>query len=114
MMMTDRDALLCDMAETYGIYDLRSLPAETIATLAAGLRDDSRIKLKMHGAERLRQDVLLAMICDALTCIFGKEDDNKQYMTDIALGKKQTEESDLKGFDSPSEYEKYRRLLIGG
>ena len=60
MISADRDALLCDFAETYGIYDFRALPAFTLATLAVGLRDDSRIKMKMHGTRITRTETLLA------------------------------------------------------
>ena len=49
MIRLDRDALICDLAETYHIYDMRSLPLQTVATLSAGLRDDSRIKMKAGG-----------------------------------------------------------------
>ena len=31
------------MAETYGVYDLRALPLQTVAVLAQGLRPDARI-----------------------------------------------------------------------
>ena len=41
MIATDEDALICDFAETYHIYDYRSLDVEYAATLAYGLRDDS-------------------------------------------------------------------------
>ena len=41
MMALDREALLCDLAETYGIYDVRALPVSTLAVLASGLRENS-------------------------------------------------------------------------
>ena len=50
MIATDKNALICDMAETYKVFDLRALPVPMLATLAAGLRDDSRIKIKLSGA----------------------------------------------------------------
>ncbi len=34
---------MCDLAETYGVLDMDALPARLVATLAAGLREDSRI-----------------------------------------------------------------------
>ena len=34
---------MCDLAETYGVLDMDALPAHLVATLAAGLREDSRI-----------------------------------------------------------------------
>lgn len=50
MMAADEDALACDFAETYGILDMRQLPAGKLATLAAGLRENSRIKLHLGGS----------------------------------------------------------------
>lgn len=43
MILTDEDALICDLAETYHVLDYRSLPLLTAATLASGLRSDARI-----------------------------------------------------------------------
>ena len=48
MLATDETALVCDLAETYGIYDYRSYPATVIATFAVGLRENARIWLKMN------------------------------------------------------------------
>ena len=36
MIFTDEEALICDLAETYQIFDYRSLPVRTVATLSAG------------------------------------------------------------------------------
>ena len=66
MIATDKDALICDMAETYKVFDLRALPVPMLATLAAGLRDDSRIKIKLSGARAATDTLLLASIADAL------------------------------------------------
>ena len=38
MIKTDEDALICDLAETYQIYDYKSLPAYMVATFSVGLR----------------------------------------------------------------------------
>ena len=64
MLELDEDALICDFAETYHIYDYRSLPLQLVATLAAGLRDNSRIKLKAAGAPATQEVILLASIAD--------------------------------------------------
>ena len=64
MIRLDEDALICDLAETYHIYDYRSLPLRLVATLSAGLRDSSRIKLKAAGSPVNQDTILLAMIAD--------------------------------------------------
>ena len=67
MMAADEDALACDFAETYGILDMRALPAGKLATLAAGLRGNSRIKLRLAGAAAPIDALLLAAAVDRLS-----------------------------------------------
>ena len=64
MLDYDEDALICDLAETYGIYDYESLPLQTVATLSIGLRGNSRIKMKAVGLEVDINRLLLAHIAD--------------------------------------------------
>lgn len=69
MLAVDREALICDFAETYRIYDIGSLPVKLAATLACGLRDDSRIKMKMAGQKIDTQTALLALIFDSISIL---------------------------------------------
>lgn len=69
MLHTDRDVLLCDLAETYHIYDLGGLPLLTLAALSVGLRDDSRIKMLMLGRAYISPQLLQAEIADRLGLI---------------------------------------------
>lgn len=64
MIAESEDELICDLAETYHIYDIRSFTAEYIATLVIGLRDSSRIKLKASGLRVEIDTLLLAHIAD--------------------------------------------------
>ena len=66
MYCTDREALLCDLAETYGVFDFRAVPTKLLGTLAVGLRKDSRIKMKMAGLDEMRWLEILAHIADEL------------------------------------------------
>ena len=92
MLRIDRDALICDMAETYHVYDIQGIPVETLATLAAGLRDDSRIKMQIGGLEYIPPVILLARIADCLSTIqYGLVHDDKtpppKMVIDIMTGK---------------------------
>lgn len=69
MLATDEDALICDFAETYHVLDWRGLPLHLAATLAAGLRQNSRSKSKASGCKAPFDTVLLALICDKLAGI---------------------------------------------
>ena len=76
MIALDEDALICDMAETYHIFEMEQFPVEYIATLAVGLRDDARIKLKASGLSRDINTILLARIADntAINCYLKTKD----------------------------------------
>ena len=79
MLSADRAALLCDLAETYGIFDLNALPVPTVAMLAVGLRDDSRIKVILSGCRVPRRDLLLAAAVDRLSLlVWGMSEDAKR------------------------------------
>lgn len=66
MIAADEDALICDFAETYHIYDWRGLPVHYAAVLACGLGPDSRIKRAISGAKATQEQLLLAAIVDRL------------------------------------------------
>lgn len=66
MLTTDRNALECDLAETYHIYDIDSLPVSKVAMFAAGLRANSRIKMLMSGDRIDLNTTLMAGIYDHL------------------------------------------------
>lgn len=76
MINIDEDALICDLAETYQIYDYRSLPLKLVATLSAGLREDSRIYIRASGAAASLETLLLALIADRIEAFrYGFTDD---------------------------------------
>lgn len=92
MLCVDRDALLCDLAETYHIFDLRALPVTTLAALSFGLRDDSRIKMKIAGVKYVPSYILLASICDNISMLrynllASEGDPLPPFYVDIILGK---------------------------
>lgn len=69
MLAGYKDDLLCDLAETYHIYDYKALPAEYLATLCCGLSSDSRIMMKLAGQQNVSKELLLADIADSLRAI---------------------------------------------
>lgn len=116
MLETDEDALICDLAETYGIFDYESLPLQTVATLSVGLRGDSRIIMKMTGSDLSRSDLISTIIADYLAMILwsktkdGKKNRNrpKPLRELFSSGKKK----DIMGFDTPEEFDKARLELL--
>ena len=79
MINFDEDALICDLAETYHIYDYRSLPLKLVATLSAGLRDNSRIKMSAAGVPATQNTLLLATIADRVEAFrYGFSEDSSK------------------------------------
>lgn len=92
MLSFDRDALICDLAETYHVYDYRALPVMTLAALASGLRPDSRIKLKMANIKETSSEVLLIQIFDLLQMMryqwfATKKDPPPKLLSDVLIGR---------------------------
>lgn len=117
MIALDEDALICDMAETYHIYNMEQLPVEYVAILANGLRDNSRIKMKAAG---LRVDVmtlLLAHVADNTAInVYAKTKDakhgrNKPKSLVKALQTSNNPRDHARQFDSGESFlEEWRRI----
>ena len=117
MLSVDRDALLCDLAETYHIFDLRALPVVTLAALSFGLRDDSRIKMKMAGMVYVSPVILQAEIVDNLALIryslcMKEHSPLPEFYTDIISGKKQSEQAARANKQKDTKYLSVRNAIL--
>ena len=115
MMALDEDALICDLAETYHIYDYRSLPLKTVATLSAGLRDNSRIKLKAAEASVGLDTVILAAIADNLALLrAGMSSKNKgePFLFSEAINSEKKKQK-ARGFATAEQFEAALRRIRG-
>lgn len=73
------DALTCDMAETYHVLDASALPVRLQATLAAGLREDSRAMRALSGRRATTEQLLSAAMLDRLSFLaWAKTKDAKR------------------------------------
>jgi len=122
MLRADRDALICDLAETYGIFDYRALPVPLLATLAAGLREESRSKMNLAGSKIRRSEILLAAAVDRLSTIAWllsnvcpAEGERPKSVLRAILGMNVENSNDAISFESPEEYEAewLRRTGVG-
>lgn len=113
MLRLDRDAVICDLAETYGIFNYQALPVKLLATLVVGLREDSRIMRKISGNKIPREDILLAAAVDRLSTIAWMLSDNgasgtnrPRSIVEALLGApEQASSSDVETFYTPEDYE---------
>ena len=121
MIKLDEDALMCDLAETYQIYDYRQLPARRVAVFAYGLRDDSRIKMKLSGQSISLDTLLLAGISDRLSTLvwFQTEDGQKGKnrptpIVELLLNTKNKRDENVVVYHSGKEFDMARKKIIGG
>lgn len=109
MIKADENALICDLAETYRIYDYRQLPATTVAVFSCGLREDSRIKMLMNNQLVSLDSLLLAGISDQLGALLGNE--KRESILQLLLSE-EPKEKDERVFTSGEDFELARNKLI--
>lgn len=106
-MATDEDALVCDFAETYHVYDYRQLKPSYAATLAAGLREGSRIRTVLGGIPTPLPLYLQMAELDALNLIawLNSSDGADGKNRPKSLLKAFTDDgSTVQGFDSGEDF----------
>lgn len=120
MIKLDENALVCDLAETYQIYDYKQLPPTRVAVFAFGLRDNSRIKMNLSGHIVPIDTLLLAGISDRLSTLVwfqtedGQEGKNRpKPLVELLTGKQSENDDDVIVFDSGEDFLKIRNQLIG-
>ena len=121
MINLDEDALVCDLAETYQIYDYKQLPLNQVAVFAYGLPDNSRIKQIMSDQIVPLETTLLASIVDRLSLSLwlqtkdGQKGVNRPTSIAEMLTKNHKEERDERDylvFESGEDFENYRKALL--
>lgn len=119
MISVDEDALVCDLAETYQIYDYKQLPASMVAVFSRGLRETSRIKMKLSGQKIPLDTILLAGISDNLRLLLwtktkdGQKNVNRPESILHKLSENNPREKEEIIFDSGEDFEKMRQQLLG-
>lgn len=118
MLKIDSDALECDLAETYHIYDMRAYSPLRIAVFACGLRDTSRIKQRLSNQTFSLDTLLLAKAVDDLALLVWTKCKEgtpmPQSLVDILTGDVSVKESDTETFASIEDFERARALFLEG
>jgi len=110
--------LICDLAETYGIYDYKKLPINLVASFVIGLREDSRFQLKLQNSTTSLNNYLLAGILDRLSLLVysntkhAQKGINKPKLLINTL----IENTDIKtrSFYSGEDFEKEKEKILKG
>lgn len=118
----DEDALICDMAETYKIYDYKALPITLTATLFCGLPPESRIKMKMSGQKTPLKTIMLGSVLDKLNILIWMQTEDgykgmnrPDSIVDFLLGTEKQSDGETMIFDTADQFKnKWERLTKGG
>lgn len=117
MLSTDEDAVICDLAETYQIYNYKDMPPDKVAIFCNGLRDDSRIKLKMADQKVKLDTMLLASAVDKLSLLVwtktkdGQKGRNKPKSLVDSINKHVKVKEELV-FTTGEEFERERNRIL--
>ncbi len=113
MLSEDEGLFICDMAETYHVLDYRALPVPLLATLASGLRENSRIKMKIAGVNYLPPEVVIPLGVDYIKMILKalvNDKKKEEYLSNLMHKK----EKDFKVYDSGADFmAEWKRLTQG-
>lgn len=118
MLNTDEDALLCDFAQYYNIYDIEELGLIKLSIFAWGLPDDSRSKKLMSKQKVSLETYLQAQAVDALNMLVwsktkdGQHNRNRPKSIAQSLLPKQKVDDNHQNFASGKEFEKARKQIV--
>ena len=117
MIQADENALICDLAETYNIFDYKELPPFKVAILSIGLRDNSRIKMAISKSKVDSQFLILASILDYLRMLVwlnssqgAKGEGRPSSLVEKLVGKEEDHEN--LSFESAEDFERERERII--
>lgn len=116
MLEVGEDELICDLAETYGILNYKELPLSLVATLSCGLRENSRIKMKLSGLKVTTDQMIEALQYDVLRMILwtktkdgAKNRNRPESLLSKLLKEDKKDKDELLAFDTPEEYENFMK-----
>lgn len=120
MIKLDEEALICDLAETYQIYDYKQLPLSKVAVFSCGLRENSRIKMKLAQQVVPFETLILASILDKLSVLLWtktKDAEKGKNMPQMIMDEliphvQKSKQTDASIFDSSEDFEQRRKELI--
>ena len=109
--------MICDLAETYHIFEYRRVPVRLLGTLVAGLGANSRVHQRITEQEVPTDIFLQAAIVDELRMIVYLLDGNKNKKMPEPITQRliKSHEKPRKEavFRTPEEFMRARAALIG-
>ena len=118
MIRTSETDLICDLAETYGVMDYKALPLKTVAALASGLRESSRIRMRMAGQRAPTETMLAAAMVDRLSLLVwmmtkdGQKGRNRPESILQKITAEPKKKDELMVFETAEEFEKRKAEIL--
>lgn len=119
MLGRHREALECDMAETYHVLDLTALPARKLATLAMGLRENSRVIMLLGERRATTSEMLNAAMVDRLSLLVWAKTKDAQHgrnrpksVLEGLLGKEREEKREIYAAEDVADFEARRAAIM--
>lgn len=117
MIYLDEDSLICDLAETYHILNMRGLSPKLVAILAVGLSESSRIKRKIANRRLTFEETLMTAILDRTNMLLWAKTKDAQRGSNrpksLLAELENPKEKDYKVFNTIEDFERKRAELIG-
>lgn len=95
------DSLICDLAETYHLFNYREQSPKLVAVLCFGLRDDSRVKMTLGNSKITLEQILMSRMVDELAWLHwsktkdGAKNRNRPPSVLKALTEEKKEETEV-------------------
>lgn len=113
-MVKNEDALICDFAETYHVLDWRALPVKLAATLACGLRGNSRSVQLLTGSKVTDEQLLLAAVADGVKLISWQLGGDKKNRPESIVQRLTEAKQQAVGFASVDEFRAWHKKHMEG
>lgn len=100
--------MICDFAETYHIYDYKGMSPGYVAILCVGLREDSRVKMKLADTPITFEQTMLARMVDELAfLVWAKTKDgqkNRNRPPSVLKALTEKKEDDVQVFRTADDF----------
>lgn len=110
MIEEGEDDLICDLAETYGIYNYKSLPVQLVAVFSYGLRENARIWKKLTGVRNIDREIQVLILDNLNWLVWAQTEDGSKNVNkpesiyNKLFGDGKSKKSDIVAYNSPEEY----------
>lgn len=103
----NEDAVICDLAQVYGIFSYNEHSCRLIATLVSGLGENSRIAREECGISVSQEMLMLAHIADRLGAIIAlltQSEMPESLFENLTGTKKKKEKKEYISYYSPEDF----------